>query len=55
MITRINEAKTFTKHILCDGKCKFDGIKCNLNQNNDKCWHDCKNSMKFRICGKDYV
>ena len=32
MITRINEAKTLTKHMLCDCKCKFSGRKYNLNQ-----------------------
>ena len=39
MITKINEPKTLTKHILykCEGK--FDGWKCNSNQkwNDDKC------------------
>ena len=28
MITGINELKTLTKHIPCEGKCKFDGRKC---------------------------
>ena len=39
MIIGINESKTLTKHISCESKCKFDGIKCNSNQwwNNDKC------------------
>ena len=32
MITGINESKTLTKHILCKCQCKFDGIKCKLNQ-----------------------
>ena len=34
------------KHISCKCKCKFDGRKCNLNQNlkNNKCWFVCKNS-----------
>ena len=42
MITRINESKTLTKHILCECKneinCKFDGRKCNSDQwwNNDE-------------------
>ena len=36
MITRINESKTVTQHISCDCKCKFDGRKCNLNQNWNK-------------------
>ena len=39
MITVINELKTFTKHISCEYKCKFDGRKCDLDQwwNNSKC------------------
>ena len=54
MITVINEAKTLTKHISCECKCKFDGRKCNSDQwwNNDKCQCDCK---KHHFCEKDYV
>ena len=33
IITGINESKTWTKHISCECKCKFDGKKCNSNQN----------------------
>ena len=29
MITEINESKTFTKHMSCECKCKFDGRNCN--------------------------
>ena len=49
MITGINESKTLIKHISCECKCKFDGIKCNSNQwwNNDKCQCECK---KHHIC-----
>ena len=45
MITGIKESKILTKHMSCKCKCKFDGIKCNLNQwwNNDKCRCECKN------------
>ena len=32
MITRINESKTLTNHISCEGKCKFDETKCKSNQ-----------------------
>ena len=32
MIASINEAKTLTKHISCECKCKFDGAKCKSNQ-----------------------
>ena len=54
MITEINESKTLTKHISYECKCKFDGIKCNSNQNrnNDKCRRQCK---KHHTCGKDYI
>ena len=31
MITGINELKTLSRHISCEFKCKFDGIKCNSN------------------------
>ena len=39
VIARINESKTLAKHTACERKRKFDGRKCNLNQNcnNDKC------------------
>ena len=29
MIRGIHESKILTKHISCECKCKFDGIKCN--------------------------
>ena len=32
LITEINESKTLTKHILCQCKCRFDGIKFNSDQ-----------------------
>ena len=32
MITNKNEAKTVTKHISCDCKCKFISTACNSNQ-----------------------
>ena len=32
MITGINESKTLTKHISCECKCRFDGRKCNSDQ-----------------------
>ena len=39
MVAGINESETLTKHISCKCKCKFDGRKCNSNQNwnNNKC------------------
>ena len=54
IITGINEPKTLTKHVLCECKCKFDGIKCKSNQwwNNDRCRCECK---KIHVCEKDYI
>ena len=39
MITGINKSRISAKHISCKFQYKFDGRKCNLNQNwnNDKC------------------
>ena len=39
MIKGTNESKALIKHISCNCKCKFEGIKCNSNQkcNNDNC------------------
>ena len=39
MLTGINESKILTKPISCKCKCKFNGRKCNSNQNfnSDKC------------------
>ena len=33
MITSKDEAKTMTKFISCDCKCKFNSTLCNLNKN----------------------
>ena len=40
-----NEAKTMTKHISCDCKCKFNSTTCNSNQkwNNKTFQCECKN------------
>ena len=40
-----NEAKTMTKHISCDCKCKFNSATCNSNQkwNNKTFQCECKN------------
>ena len=45
MKTRINESRTWAKHLSCECECKFDCKKCNSNQkwNNDKCRCGCKN------------
>ena len=53
MIANENEAKTMTKHISCDCKCKFNSATCNSNRewNNETCLCACKN---YRICQKDY-
>ena len=57
MIIGINESKPLTKHISYQCKCKFDGKKCNLNQNwnNDKCRCKCKNSKKHHRYEKDCI
>ena len=54
MITGIKESKSLTKHLSRECKCKFDGRKCNSNQNwnNDECWCECKN---HNICENDYI
>ena len=53
MITSKDEAKTMTKFISCDCKCKFNSTICNLNQkfSNKTCQCECKNYPK---CKKDY-
>ena len=45
MIKNKNEARTMTKHISCDCKCKFNSKACNSNQkwNNKTCHCECKN------------
>ena len=45
MITKINETKTFIKHISCNYKFKFDNATCNLNQkwNNETCQYEYNN------------
>ena len=57
MITGINESKILAKHISCKCKCKFDGRKCNLNQDwdNDKCQCKYKNPKEYNACKKDYI
>ena len=56
MITAINESKTLTRHIPCECKCKFYGMKCNSNQiwNNGKYQCECKNPKKH-VCKKNYI
>ena len=57
MITRINEAKTTTKQISCDSKCKFDGKEYNSKQkwNVDKCWCECKKLLNCSVCKEVYA
>ena len=52
----LNESKTLRKYISCKYKCKFDGGKCNLNEqwNNDKSQCECKNPKEHRVCEKGY-
>ena len=44
MITNKNYAKTMTKHIPCDCKCKLSSQTFNSNQksNNETCQRECK-------------
>ena len=53
IITNKNEAKTMTKHVSCDCKCKFNSTACNSSQkwNNKTCECEYKN---YRKCKKDY-
>ena len=55
MITGISESRTWTKHVSCKCEYKFDGRKCNLNQNcnNDKRRCECKNPKEHQ-CQKGY-
>ena len=57
MIKRINESKTFAKHILCECRYEFDGRKCNLRQNwnNNKCQCDCKRPIRHNACKEEYA
>ena len=50
MITNKNEAKTMTKHISCDCKCKFNSKTCNSNLkwNNEPCQCECRNYCKCK-------
>ena len=50
LITNKTDAKTVTKHISCDFKCKFNSKKCNSNQkwNNETCQWKCKNYRKCK-------
>ena len=50
MIAKKNEAKTMTKHVSCDCKCKFNSTTCNWNQkrNNQTCQCECKYYAKFK-------
>ena len=49
MITRVDESKTFLKHISLDFKCKFNSATCKSGQkwNNETCQFKCKN---YRTC-----
>ena len=49
MITRIDKAETFLKHITCDCEYKFDSTKGNSNWkwNNDKCWCESEKLKKY--------
>ena len=53
-ICEIYKSKILTKHVSCECRCKFDGRKCNSNEqwNNDKCRWECK---KHHIFEKGYI
>ena len=53
MITNKKEAKTMTKHISWDFKCKSNSTTCNSNRkwSNETCHCECKN---YRTYKKDY-
>ena len=53
-ICKIYKSKILTKHVSCECRCKFDGRKCNSNEqwNNDKCRWGCK---KHHIFEKGYI
>ena len=53
LFNMINEAKTITKHISCDFKCKLNSTAYNSNQkwNSKTCQYECKN---YRTCKKNY-
>ena len=55
--TELNEPETLTTHVLYQCKCKFDGRKCNSNQNwnNNKCQSECKSLSKHNLYIKDYI
>ena len=57
MTARINESKTLPKHIPCKCKCKFDGRKCNSNQNwsIDKCPCESKTPSKHHVGKINYI
>ena len=52
MITNKSDAKTMTKHISCDCKCKFNSTACNLNQKWNNKIYQCKYE-NYRNCKKD--
>ena len=56
MITRKNESKVLSKHILCIYKYKFSNVICNLmrKRNRDKCQCQCKKRIKL-ICKIGYA
>ena len=53
MIINKNYAKTMTKHIPCDCKCKLSSQTFNSNQksNNETCQRECKS---YRACKRHY-
>ena len=52
-ITNKKEAKTMTKHISCDWKCKFNIQTCNSNQKQNNKIRQCK-CKNYRTYKKNY-
>ena len=54
MITRIDKAKTLSKHISRDCKCKFNSKTYNSKQKpkNETCQCDCRN---YFTCKRDHI
>ena len=55
-IAGINESKSVVKHVSCNCKCKFNGIKYNSKQkwNNEQCQCECKKTSK-NICMREIM
>lgn len=57
MIKRINESKTFVKHIPCECRREFDDRNCNSKNKTEqcKCQCECKRPITHWKCEEEYV